>query len=82
MVQHRKALTLVLGWIGLLVGIQVASAGGREAAQQISVPRIDEMPNLPSPLKIRDWRQAARDYDAIVFDLHGHDGRPPLVLDR
>ena len=66
-------------WIGLLAGIQVPSAGGREAAEQIAVPRIDEMPNLPRELKIRDWRQVARDYDALVFDLTGHDGRPPLV---
>ena len=37
------------------------------------------MPNLPQPFKIRDWRQTARDYDAFVFNLQGHGGRPPLV---
>lgn len=37
-------------------------------AQQISIPRIDQMPNLPSPYVMRDWKQVAIDYDNFVFD--------------
>jgi len=37
-------------------------------AQQISIPRIDQMPNLPSPYLMRDWKQVAIDYDNFVFD--------------
>ena len=36
-------------------------------AQQISIPRIDQMPNLPSPYLMRDWKQVAVDYDNLVF---------------
>jgi len=37
-------------------------------AQQISIPRIDQMPNLPSPYLMRDWKQVAIDYDNFVFN--------------
>ena len=37
-------------------------------AQQISIPRINSMPNLPSPFLMRDWKQVAMDYDNFVFD--------------
>lgn len=38
-------------------------------AQQISIPRIDQMPNLPTPYVMRDWKQVAIDYDNFVFDI-------------
>jgi hypothetical protein len=37
-------------------------------AQQISIPRIDQMTNLPTPYLVRDWKQVAIDYDNFVFD--------------
>ncbi len=37
-------------------------------AQQIHIPRIDQMPNLPAPYSMRDWKQVAIDYDNLVFD--------------
>jgi len=37
-------------------------------AQQISIPRIDLMPNMPAPYLMRDWKQVAVDYDNFVFD--------------
>lgn len=36
---------------------------------QIAVPVVDKMPNLPQSLEIRDWKQVARDFDAIAFDF-------------
>jgi len=37
---------------------------------QLNIPRIDRMPDLPSPLQIRDWKTVARNYDSLVFDLN------------
>ena len=37
-------------------------------AQQLSIPRIDLMPNMPSPYVMRDWKQVALNYDNLVFD--------------
>ena len=74
-----KVAVLFFGLIGLLVHGQSGSASPPGIDAQIVVPRIDEMPNVPQPLKIRDWRQTALDYDDLVFDLHGHGERPPLI---
>ena len=40
------------------------------AAQQITIPRVEMMPNLPSPYEMRDWRQVALGYDSLVFDVN------------
>lgn len=40
------------------------------SAQQISIPRIELMPNLPSPYLMRDWKKVAMDYDAFVFNTN------------
>lgn len=37
---------------------------------QIAIPRVDLMPNQPSPYDLRDWRQAAINYDSFVYDLN------------
>src|ERR1035437_10932306 len=37
-------------------------------AQQLSIPRIDLMPNMPGPYVMRDWKQVALNYDNFVFD--------------
>ncbi len=36
---------------------------------QLSISRIDQMPDSPLPLQIRDWKKVARDYDSFVFNL-------------
>jgi len=35
---------------------------------QISVPRIDKMPDAPTPYNMRDWREASMLYDIFVYD--------------
>ncbi len=43
------------------------------SAQQIDIPRIELMPNHPSPYVMRNWKQVAVGYDSLVFnpDLSG-----------
>ena len=38
-------------------------------AQQIAIPRIEQMPNAPSPYLMRDWKGVARGYDSLAFDV-------------
>ena len=38
-------------------------------SQQIALPRIDQMPSIPSPYLMRDWKSVARGYDSLVFNL-------------
>ena len=35
-----------------------------DPVKQVSISRIDQMPNLPEPYKILDWRKKALDFDA------------------
>lgn len=36
---------------------------------QVNIARIDQMPDLPAPLSIRDWVQVTRNYDLFVFNM-------------
>ncbi|MFV0467448.1 MAG: LamG-like jellyroll fold domain-containing protein [Dysgonomonas sp.] len=49
------------------------------AAQQISIQRIDQMPNKPSPYVMRDWKQLTRNYDNFVFDVNKTGTYLPLA---
>jgi len=45
---------------------------------QLSIPRIGQMPDLPAPLDIRDWKTVAHDYDSFVFDFNKTGSYLPL----
>jgi hypothetical protein len=50
---------------------------------QIAIPYIEAMPNIPSPFKVRDWKQVAIDLDAYLFDLNAKGEYLPLIwLDK
>ena len=49
-------------------------------SQQTTIPRIESMPNIPSPYAMRDWRAVAEAYDAIVFDQALTGQYLPLVF--
>jgi hypothetical protein len=36
---------------------------------QISVPRIDKMPDQPAPYLMRDWDRVAMKYDSFIYDV-------------
>jgi len=48
-------------------------------AQQIDINRIEEMPNLPSPYEMRDWKSVAVGYDSIAFDFDRTGQYLPLI---
>lgn len=49
------------------------------SAQQITVSRIEQMPNLPQPYQMRNWKQVALGYDSLVFDFNRTGQDLPLV---
>lgn len=57
-----------------LTGILLLSCNNKAdygvAVTQTHIPRVDEMPELPSPYKIIDWKQKARSFDEYVFDFN------------
>jgi len=38
--------------------------------QQINIPRIESMPNLPAPYTMRNWHNVALGYDSLVFNFN------------
>jgi len=51
-------------------------------AQQVSIPRIDMMPDLPQPYLMRDWSRVAQGYDSLVFNQDLSGTHLPLVFFR
>ena len=52
------------------------SPGPRE---QVTISRVDLMPDMPATYKMLDWRQKALDYDAYVFDWNATGEYLPLI---
>lgn len=48
-------------------------------AEQIAIARIEQMPNMPSPYEMRDWKQVACGYDSLVFDSDQVGEYLPLI---
>ena len=48
-------------------------------AQQISINRIESMPNLPTPYEMRNWKGVTAGYDSLVFDLNRTGQYLPLI---
>ena len=69
-------MTSVLRW---LVVVLIAA---KVDAQQITLPRIDLMPDFPQPYLMRDWTRVAQGYDSLVFDKNLTGQYLPVVFFR
>ena len=68
MTQSWKCLALRSRWgIVVLAALNVASIC---TGQQITIDRIESMPNKPVPYLMRDWKKVAQGYDSLVFNLN------------
>jgi hypothetical protein len=67
----------VVAWLATMGGAGGVSAG--EETSQITIPRVERMPNLPQPFALRDWRQVTREYLDLVFDFVQQGEYLPLV---
>lgn len=51
--------------------------------EQVSVARIDSMPDMPQPYKMLDWREKAEEFDRYVFNYDTRvEGNPLIWLDN
>ena len=46
---------------------------------QITIPRIEQMPNEPASYNVRDWKDVAEKYDSFVYDLQKTGQYLPLI---
>jgi hypothetical protein len=47
---------------------------------QLAVPRVNMMPNQPTPYNVRDWKQVAMRYDSFVYDVQKTGQYLPLTF--
>ncbi len=76
-IQASRKHFLVTLWLLLVV---LATVTNRSSSQQLSVPRVDAMPDRPEPYAMRDWKQVARGYDSLVYDINLSGQYLPLVF--
>lgn len=62
-----------------ILGVVAVLAAPNVFAQQIAINRIEMMPNLPAPYEMRNWKQAAEGYDALVFNFDLTGQYLPLI---
>lgn len=67
----------------IIVGLLVSCSSGKdnfgEKIVQVSINRVDSMPDIPETYKMLDWRQKAKDYDRFIFDWNNKSEVGPLI---
>jgi len=58
---NKNSINLVLCFLLFVINVD---------AQQININRIEQMPNIPYPYEMRDWKKVTSGYDSLVFDLN------------
>ena len=64
-----KKTSFIILLLTLLAVLYSCSPQTWEPVAQISLPRIDQMSELPQPLKIIDWKKKAIRFDSLVFNF-------------
>ena len=64
-----KKISFIILLLTLLAVIYSCSPQTWDPVTQISLPRIDQMSELPQPLKIIDWKKKAIRFDSLVFNF-------------
>ena len=66
----------------IIVGLLVSCSSGKdnfgEKIVQVSINRVDSMPDIPETYKMLDWRQKAKDYERFIFDWYYKSKIDPL----
>nr|HML85758.1 hypothetical protein [Bacteroidales bacterium] len=50
-----------------------------EPIEQTQIARIEQMPSMPSPYKIIDWKAKALGFDSLVYDLASQNLYGPFI---
>lgn len=59
--------------------LMVCAVSIRAQANQIKVPRIELMPNQPSPYNMLNWKRVAQQYDSFIYNINQSGQYLPLV---
>lgn len=48
-------------------------------AQQTAIPRIEQMPDMPEPFKMLDWKEKAIALDSVIYDFNLQGNFQPYI---
>ena len=74
-----KKITSILSLCLLLAGIYSCNTQTGLPVAQTSLPRIDQMPAVPQPLKIINWKNKTLQFDSLVFNFENRAPYGPLI---
>ena len=74
-----KKIKFVVTVLTLLTILYSCSRITGEPVAQTSLPRIDQMPELPQPLKIIDWKKKTIQFDSLVYNFDSRDSIGPFI---
>jgi hypothetical protein len=74
----KHDMRVYLKWIACMF-LTAHFCGGVCLADQIPIPRIEQMPNMPRPYEMRDWQKVAQDFDALAFDFKRQGEHLPII---
>ncbi|KAF0195575.1 MAG: hypothetical protein FD166_2902 [Bacteroidetes bacterium] len=63
----------------LLTGFYSCKQQTGTPVTQTVIARIDQMPDLPQPLKIIDWREKSMQFDSLVYNFSSTASYGPLI---
>lgn len=66
----------------IIITLLALTASLSASADQYTVSRIDQMPSIPSPYVMRDWKAVTRGYVDLVLNPHSGDNLPLCTQDR
>lgn len=74
----KKGIFIIIV-LTLLTGLYPCNPQMGEPVAQPSLPRIDQMPGMPQPLKIIDWKKKTKQFDSLVFNFNNQASYGPLI---
>jgi hypothetical protein len=75
---NRSKIYLVL-LATVATAITSCKTNVRESLTQVPIDRVEQMPDLPQPLKIIDWKKKAIQFDSLVFNFNNTTPFGPLI---
>ena len=79
MLKIMKDKIFFVAALAIAVGFYSCTTDLGEPVAQTSIPRIEQMPQLPAPLKIIDWKQKALQFDSLAFDFNATTPYAPYI---
>jgi hypothetical protein len=63
----------------LLTGLLACNTQPGVPVPQISIARVDQMPDIPQPLKIIDWKKKTYQFDSLAYDFNNKSSYGSLI---